>query len=87
MPAAVALVAPVISLRPVRPEPVRLVRSGRECPVCSEHHPKSSADCSAEFAARSWADCQDCAGTGWDSTGFGIWCLVCGGAKVLEVTA
>jgi DnaJ-class molecular chaperone len=33
----------------------------------------------AEIAAQQIAVCEDCAGSGWDSSGFDIWCPTCGG--------
>jgi DnaJ-class molecular chaperone len=32
-----------------------------------------------------WLECPDCAGSGYDTTGFQIFCPACRGAKVLEV--
>lgn len=83
MPAA-ASPAPVIPLRPARTLPIRLVRGGRECPVCAEVRCVAPSDCAAEFTARTWIKCPDCNGSGWDSTGAGIWCPTCVGSTVLE---
>lgn len=84
MPAS-AVLAPVVALPVTRPEPVRLVRGGRSCPVCAERRCADVSVCAAEFAARSWIECADCGGSGFDTTGFDVWCPVCDGARVLEV--
>lgn len=65
-------------------ESVRKDRTSRECPVCALRRCPTPDRCAAEFTARTWVACFDCAGTGWDSTGQDIWCPTCGGAKVLE---
>lgn len=79
------LVTPVTPLVQPRPAPVRLVRGGRACPVCAERRCSDPAACAAEFAARSWGECDDCDGSGFDTLGLDIWCPTCGGARVLEV--
>lgn len=84
MPASAVLV-PVVALPVTSPAPVRLVRGGRACPVCAGTHCADAVACAAEFANRSWADCPDCGGSGFDTIGFDIWCPVCDGSCVLEV--
>jgi hypothetical protein len=83
MPAS-AVLAPVVALSVTRPAPVRLVRGSRSCPVCAEGRCADASVCAAEFTARSWIDCRDCGGSGFDTTGFDIWCRVCDGARVVE---
>lgn len=84
MPAGTALVAPVLSLPVADPEPLRISRAGRECPVCALAPCASPLDCAAEFLVHAWVACADCAGTGWDTTGMAIWCRACGGSKIVE---
>ncbi|MEV4612307.1 hypothetical protein AB0K43_06835 [Kitasatospora sp. NPDC049258] len=84
MPAVAVLASPTVPIPSARPEPVRQSRAGRDCPVCADHHRFAPAACAVEFAARTWITCHDCAGTGWDSTGFNIWCPTCCGNKILE---
>jgi hypothetical protein len=84
MPAS-AVLAPVVALPSARPEPVRLVRGGRACPACAERVCADAGACAADLATRSWANCQDCGGSGYDTTGFDIWCPVCVGSGTVEV--
>jgi ribosomal protein S14 len=65
--------------------PVRLVRAGRACPVCGERRCSAPTECANEYANRSWTECADCGGSGYDTTGFDIWCRVCVGTCVVEV--
>ncbi|MBQ0982979.1 hypothetical protein KBZ10_00150 [Streptomyces sp. F63] len=37
------------------------------------------------FGAIEWLECPACAGSGYDTTGFQLYCPDCCGAKVLEV--
>jgi hypothetical protein len=83
MPAS-AVLARVVALPATHTVPVRLVRGGRVCPVCAEGRCADVSVCAAEFAARSWVDCPQCAGSGFDTTGFDIWCPVCDGARIVE---
>ncbi|WP_185992964.1 hypothetical protein [Streptomyces sp. 130] len=53
--------------------------------MCAERHCPEPADCAAEFASGAWAECADCGGSGYDTTGFDIWCPVCAGSRVVEV--
>jgi hypothetical protein len=64
---------------------VRLVRGGRACPICAMRRCATPAVCANEYANRSWDECADCGGSGFDSSEFDIWCPVCLGLGVLEV--
>jgi len=37
------------------------------------------------FGSTEWLECPTCGGTGYDTTGFQLYCPDCGGAKVLRV--
>jgi hypothetical protein len=65
--------------------PVRLVRGGRACPVCGDRRCAVPTECATEYANRSWGECADCGGSGYDTTGFDIWCRICVGTGVVEV--
>ncbi|MFF8649933.1 hypothetical protein ACF06D_17120 [Streptomyces griseoluteus] len=84
MPASV-VIAPAASSVGSAEAPVRLVRGGRGCPVCGERRCSVPAECANEYANRSWGACDDCAGSGYDTTGFDIWCPVCVGTGTVEV--
>ncbi|MDX3094552.1 hypothetical protein PV417_08260 [Streptomyces sp. ME19-03-3] len=52
--------------------------------VCGDRRCRDVATCAAYFEARSWMDCPECEGTGYDSTGFQIWCHMCEGGRLVE---
>ena len=66
-----------------RPGVVRWIRGGRSCPVCCEPHCSTPVECADEALTYTWLDCTDCAGSGFDTTGYDIWCQECGGAGVV----
>ncbi|QHC25260.1 hypothetical protein [Streptomyces sp. GS7] len=84
MPATLVAPRPApVATPPVALAPVRR-HNGRVCPVCAERRCQDAAECAAEYESRTWMACPDCDGTGYDTTEFQIWCLVCGGAKEIE---
>ncbi|MFB7779990.1 hypothetical protein [Streptomyces bauhiniae] len=84
MPASVVIAPAASSVEPTV-APVPLVRGGRSCPVCGERRCLVPADCANEYVNRAWGACGDCAGSGYDTTGFDIWCPVCVGTGTVEV--
>jgi formate dehydrogenase maturation protein FdhE len=80
---------PVSLLHPQRqtgPSAPRVFRhSFRFCPVCGTPSCPDPEACRRDFENAEWLECPDCAGTGYDTTGFRIFCQVCHGAKVLEI--
>ena len=60
-------------------------RSARRCPVCARSRCLDRAACRKAFGTTEWLECPACAGSGYDTTGFQLYCSDCGGAKVLEV--
>lgn len=80
---------PVSLIHPRRrtgvPGPKIVRRSSRICAVCGKSRCQDPAACRTVFGATEWLECPACGGSGYDSTGFQLYCLDCGGAKVLEV--
>ncbi|MBA2807327.1 hypothetical protein ACFYYD_31430 [Streptomyces bluensis] len=60
-------------------------RSARTCPVCGKARCQDPVTCRTAFGTTEWLECPACAGSGYDTTGFQLYCFDCGGAKVLEV--
>ncbi|MFI1735485.1 hypothetical protein ACH40E_41010 [Streptomyces acidicola] len=60
-------------------------RSARTCPVCGKARCQDANACRTAFGTTEWLECPACAGSGYDTTGFQLYCFDCGGAKVLEV--
>lgn len=67
------------------PVPRIVRRSVRCCPVCGMPSCQDPNACRRDFMSIEWLECPECAGTGYDTTGFQIFCPACRGAKVLEV--
>lgn len=59
--------------------------SARRCPVCGKSRCVDPTACRKAFSTTEWLECPACAGSGYDTTGFQLYCSDCGGAKVLEV--
>lgn len=80
---------PVSLLHPHRstvpPASTIVRRSARCCAVCGTARCHDAEACRRDFGTIEWLECPDCAGSGYDTTGFRIFCPVCRGAKVLEV--
>lgn len=80
---------PVSLIHPHRPTgvpaPKIVRRSARCCPVCGKLRCLDPDSCRKAFGAIEWLECPACAGSGYDTTGFQLYCSDCGGAKVLEV--
>ncbi|MEU6852770.1 hypothetical protein ABZ901_22935 [Actinacidiphila alni] len=84
MPASAAL-ASVIALPANRPEPFRLVRSGRGCPSCGDTFCDDPSDCLFLLTSRPWGDCDRCDGTGWGGEdSLSIFCETCVGSGAEE---
>ncbi|MFD9721368.1 hypothetical protein [Streptomyces sp. NPDC059076] len=79
----VSLIHPGRKSRSSAPKIVR--RTARICPVCGKGRCQDSHACRMAYGATEWLECPACAGSGYDSTGFQLYCFDCGGAKVLEV--
>ncbi|MCC5032614.1 hypothetical protein DMH02_004950 [Streptomyces sp. WAC 00631] len=80
---------PVSLIHPDRPTgvsaPKIVRRSLRCCPVCGKAPCANPRACRVAFGAIEWLECPACAGSGYDTTGFQLYCPDCCGAKVLEV--
>lgn len=80
---------PVSLIHPFRPTsiptPKIIRRSVRRCPICWKPNCLNPAACKAAFSAAEWLECPACGGSGYDTSGFQLYCPDCGGAKVLEV--
>lgn len=85
MPAS-AVFAPVVALPlAARPEPLRLVCSGRGCPACGGSYCFAPAECLRLLLSRPWGDCDWCEGSGWaDDDCLSIFCEGCGGSGLEE---
>ncbi|MFF9262691.1 MULTISPECIES: hypothetical protein [Streptomyces] len=60
-------------------------RTARSCAVCGKTRCQDAKACRTAFGTTEWLECPACAGSGYDTTGFQLYCPDCGGAKVLEV--
>jgi len=67
------------------PAPKIVRHSARCCPVCRRTRCLDPVACKTAFGTAEWLECPACAGSGYDTTGFQLYCSDCGGAKVLEV--
>ncbi|MFF8710269.1 hypothetical protein ACF07T_02340 [Streptomyces sp. NPDC015184] len=63
--------------------------SGRACPVCAESRCADPAECLGYLTSRPWADCSECAGSGWagEDDCLSLFCRACGGSGMEEHTA
>ena len=80
---------PVSLIHPYRrtgvPAPKIIRRSARSCAVCGKTRCEDPRSCRLTFGSTEWLECPTCGGTGYDTTGFQLYCPDCGGAKVLRV--
>lgn len=62
---------------------------GRACPVCEETRCVDPAECLYFLTSRPWADCSECAGSGWagEDDHLSVFCWVCNGSGLEEHTA
>ncbi|MCX4603993.1 hypothetical protein OG402_26355 [Streptomyces anulatus] len=62
---------------------------GRACPACAETRCADPAECLHFLTSRPWADCSECAGSGWagEDDCLSVFCWVCNGAGLEEHTA
>ncbi|WP_406152691.1 hypothetical protein OH797_19375 [Streptomyces anulatus] len=62
---------------------------GRACPACAETRCADPAECLYFLTSRPWADCSECAGSGWagEDDCLSVFCWVCNGAGLEEHTA
>ncbi|NJQ03554.1 hypothetical protein [Streptomyces zingiberis] len=69
-----------------RPPAPRIVRTAaRCCAVCGLSHCDAPQACRWEYDRTEWLECPDCGGSGYDTTGFRIFCPICRGSKMLKV--
>lgn len=61
---------------------------GRACPACAESRCTDPAECLYFLTSRPWADCSECAGTGWacEDDHLSVFCWACNGAGLVEHT-
>jgi hypothetical protein len=79
-------VSPTHPEQPTGTTTPKIVRqSARRCPICWKPSCLEPAACKSAFGTAEWLECPACAGSGYDTTGFQLYCIDCGGAKVLEV--
>ncbi|MGW7349938.1 hypothetical protein [Streptomyces sp. NPDC054784] len=80
---------PVSLIHPGRrtalPAPKIIRQTVRVCPVCGTSRCRDESACRTTYSISEWLECPACAGSGYDSTGFQLYCPDCGGAKVLAV--
>ncbi|AWW38709.1 hypothetical protein [Streptomyces cadmiisoli] len=53
--------------------------------MCGTTRCQNVQACRTAFGTTEWLECPACAGSGYDTAGFQLYCPDCGGAKVLEV--
>ncbi|MFJ7415059.1 hypothetical protein ACIQWZ_30305 [Streptomyces sp. NPDC098077] len=62
---------------------------GRACPACAETRCADPAECLYFLTSRPWADCSECAGSGWagEDDCLSMFCWACNGSGLVEHTA
>ncbi|MFE6702851.1 hypothetical protein [Streptomyces sp. NPDC057718] len=62
---------------------------GRACPACEETRCVDPAECLYFLTSRPWADCSECAGSGWagEDDHLSVFCWACNGSGLVEHTA
>ncbi|MER6638399.1 MULTISPECIES: hypothetical protein [Streptomyces] len=65
---------------------VRRSALGRACPACLESRCAEPGECLYFLTSRPWADCSECAGSGWagEDDCLSIFCWVCEGSGLNE---
>ncbi|WP_251051825.1 MULTISPECIES: hypothetical protein [unclassified Streptomyces] len=62
---------------------------GRACPACAELRCADPAECLHFLTAHPWADCSECAGSGWagEDDCLSVFCWACNGSGLVEHSA